>query len=128
MCLNENHEINRQKVCLNCVWKADRGKATDIEIKTFQEKWLEGYDPENSYMPNGICTTCQVRLHATYNHFPGDPPIMYIGKYEEIKAGKNEKKNTIPYPYTIACRWPPPALAVGQVGGGHPQSKYTNLL
>jgi hypothetical protein len=94
MCLNKNHNKNRLKVCLSCIWKATRGPAGEYEITFFQENGLENYDPDNLYMPCGICTSCHCRFHAKYDHTWGGQkaPVLTIGNYEVLKPGKTSFK------------------------------------
>ena len=88
MCLNNNHEENRAKVCLACLLKATRGPASNSEKATFKERWLENYDDENVYMPTGICVSCQIRLTASFDKVPGKNPHMNISEYSLIAPGK----------------------------------------
>ena len=87
MCKKENHNLNRDRVCIGCLLKADLGRASDYELKTFRERWLQNYDENNPFSPTGICTGCQIRLHASYDKTKGKIPQMYLSDYAQILPG-----------------------------------------
>ena len=87
MCENANHTKNRERICLSCLLKADRGRATADEIESFRTRWLDQYDVENRYTPTGLCTGCKIRLHASFDKNKEQKPAMYIGDYELLLPG-----------------------------------------
>ena len=88
MCQNENHSQNRDKVCIACLLKADRGRASDVALEKFRTHWLQNYDKGNPFSPTGICTSCHLRLFASYDHKKGKTPKMFVGDYTKLIPSK----------------------------------------
>ena len=86
MCKKENHSRNRDKVCISCLLKADRGRASDLALEQFRKNWLAQYDEENPFSPTGICSSCHARLFASHDH--GKEPKMFISDYSQILPSK----------------------------------------
>ena len=62
------HDQNREKICLLCFTKpkeSNRRKIQDGPILTrIQTFFMQNYNPNIQYMPNGICTRCAGLLNA----------------------------------------------------------------
>lgn len=80
--VGHNHSKNREKVCLNCLYKAS-DRATKNEIKLFKDNYKPDYDPSLESMPLGICLNCRLHL-VSKDDGRGNFPLLKTGNYDVI--------------------------------------------